>query len=71
MPKQESEDIESNVPANSAAHKTGRFLLLTAIAMVVMVITRVLANADQPILMESVWVIAQDRASRTALRRYA
>ena len=49
-------------PRDSAARNAGIFLLLTAAATVVMVVTRVSADADQPTLAESMLTIANNRA---------
>ena len=49
-------------PADSAARRAGLLLLLTAVVTMVMVVTRVSADADQPTLAESVWAIAENRA---------
>ena len=45
-----------------AGKRAGTFLLLTAAANVVMVFTRVMADADQPTLAESLAAIAESRA---------
>ncbi len=45
-----------------AGNRAGTFLLLTAAANVVMVFTRVMADADQPTLAESLAAIAESRA---------
>ena len=48
---------------DSPARQAGMFLILTAIATVLMVITRVLADADQPTLAESLAAISESRWS--------
>ena len=50
-------------PADSPARKAGLFLLLTALATVLMVVARVLADADQPTLTESLAAISESRWS--------
>ena len=46
----------------SAAHRTGTFLLLTAVLTLVMVYARVAADADRPELLDSLRAIAESRA---------
>lgn len=48
-------------PAGSPARQAGMFLILTAIVTVLMVIARVMADADQPTLAESLAAISESR----------
>lgn len=48
-------------PADSPARQAGMFLILTAIVTVLMVIARVMADADQPTLAESLAAISESR----------
>ncbi len=50
---------------NRAAHRAGTFLLLTAAATLVMVYSRVAADADQPTLLESLRAIEANKAMYT------
>ena len=59
-----SESIEPSASRirDSAAHRAGLFLLLTAAATVVMVFARVAADADKDTLLESLHAILVNRA---------
>ena len=48
-------------PADSSTREAGKFLILTAFATVLMVIGRVLADADQPTLADSLAAISESR----------
>ena len=52
---------QAALPADSPARQAGMFLILTAIVTVLMVITRVMAGADQPTLAESLAAISESR----------
>ena len=52
-------------PAGEFARRAGMLLILTAVASVVMVIARVIADADQPTLAESLRTIADNRPMYT------
>ena len=49
--------------ADSSARQAGVFLVLTALATVLIVVTRVMAKADQPSLAESLAAISESRWS--------
>ena len=56
----------ATAPGNDAARIAGVFLLASAAATVVMVITRVAADADQPTMAESLSAVADGRATYAA-----
>lgn len=59
---QSADDQETAIPINLAARRAGLLLIATALASVLMVIARVAADADQPTLLESLRVVAENRA---------
>ena len=59
---QSSHDQETAAPVDLAARRAGLLLIATALASVLMVITRVAADADQDTLLQSLSAIAENRA---------
>ena len=53
---------DATTPPDLFARRAGLLLILTAVASIVMVIARVSADADQPTLLESLRIIAENRA---------
>ena len=49
--------------ADSSARQAGVFLVLTALTTILMVVTRVMADTDQPTLAESLAAISESRWS--------
>ena len=72
MIMQSSQEHTLTAPTKgSSGLGAGLFLLITAVATLVAVVTRVSANADQPTLAESLIVISENKGSLCFRRRSA
>ena len=61
--KHQSDNMVPRQPGDAAARNAGLLLVATAVVTLLMVVARVMADADQPTLVESLAAIAESRIS--------